>query len=96
MGLAVDVDDLFDILFDNDNDDDNDSTITPDTNTQPLINIVNSNVTITNTPNRHIVYDDDNLEFIFESPEGAIGAPPAEGDDIEGYEGLDFGKIIEI
>ena len=98
MGPGVDVDDIFDILYDYDNDDvDNDSTFTPDTNLHSVINIVNSNVTITNTPNRHIVYDDDdNLEFVFESPEGTFGAPPAEGDDIEGFEGLDFGEIIEI
>jgi hypothetical protein len=65
---------------------------------QPIININNSDVTIANTPSRHIVYDDDyNLEYIIESPEGTSGAPPSGVDDIDGDDiGLDFGDIIEI
>ena len=101
MGLAVDVDDIFDIIFDHDDIDDEYSestnTISTTSNQPPIINITNSNVTISNTPHRNIVYgEDDNLEFVFESPEGTFGAPPAEGDDIEGFEGFDFGEIIEI
>ena len=64
---------------------------------QPVINIINSNVTIANEPSRNVVYDDnDNLEFIFKEPFGTYGAPPSEGDDIEDDIHLDFGDIIEI
>ena len=56
---------------------------------QPVINITNSNVTISNQPSRHIVYDDDdNLEFIFEEPD-AIDYD----DDIPE---INFDEIVEI
>ena len=99
MGMDIQLSDVFQFIGENyeDDDDQSHSTTTNDTHTQPIINIVNSNVTITNTPNRHIVYDDDdNLEFVFESPEGTYGAPPADGDDDCDDIGLDFGEIIEI
>jgi hypothetical protein len=78
MGYDVELSDFFDFV-DQDIIDET-STRTPDnpldnnTILQPIINITNSNVTISNTPNRHIVYDDDdNLEFIFESLRGHLG-----------------------
>jgi uncharacterized protein YdhG (YjbR/CyaY superfamily) len=67
---------------------------TTHTNFQPVFNITHSNVTI--TPSRNVVYDNnDDYEFVFESPEGTFGVPSAGplDDDIEG---LDFGDIIEI
>jgi hypothetical protein len=98
MGINVDIDDPCEFIDFNDDDDvtlsPNSNSIPVNTNThlQPIINITNSNVTI--TPNRHIVYDDDdNIDFVFESPEGEFGALPSAGDDIEG---LDFSDIIEI
>jgi hypothetical protein len=101
MGLDVDIEDMCDFI---DFNDDDDSTITnsinantnTNTNYQPVFNITNSNITITNTPSRNVVYDNnDDYEFVFESPEGTFGAPSAGplDDDIDG---LDFGDIIEI
>ena len=75
MGTDITLTDLFDFIgedLESDDDDQSSSTIT-NQQPQPVINIINSNVTISNTPNRHIVYDDDdNLEFVFESPEGLL------------------------
>jgi hypothetical protein len=89
MGIDVTIDDLCDFIdFDDDvktlsSSNTNTIPLNNYTNLKPIINITNSNVTISNTPNRHIVYDDDdNLEFVFESPEGTFGAPPLAGDDI--------------
>jgi hypothetical protein len=101
MGVYVDIDEICDFIDFNPDEDISISSysnsITNKTNThlQPIINITISIVTISNSPSsRNIVYDDeDNLDFVFESPEGTFGAPPSFGDDIEG---LDFGDIIEI
>jgi hypothetical protein len=99
MGIDVNIDDIFVFI---DFDDDDDTTITnpiptnTHTNLQPVFNITNSNVTISNTPSRNVVYDNnDDYEFVFESPEGTFGVPSAGplDDDIDG---LDFGEIIEI
>ena len=103
MGLDVNIEDMCDFI---DFADDDDSTITnsinananthTNTNYQPVFNITNSNITITNTPSRNVVYDNnDDYEFVFESPEGTFGVPSAGplDDDIDG---LDFGDIIEI
>jgi hypothetical protein len=103
MGINVDVEDICDFIdFD---DDDTLSSNTTNTNPitinthhlQPIFNITNSNVTISKTPSRNIVYDNtnDDYKFVFESPEGTFGVPSAGtlDDDIDG---LDFGNIIEI
>jgi hypothetical protein len=97
MGIDVGVDDICDFI---DFDDDDDTTITTNThthtNSQPIFNITNSNVTISNTPPRNVVNDNnDDYEFVFESPEGTFGVPSAGplDDDIDG---LDFGDIIEV
>ena len=56
---------------------------------QPIINIINSTVTISNEPSRHIVYDDDdNIEFVFEEPD-ALG-------NYDDMPELNFDEIIEI
>ena len=110
MGIDVDIDDICEFIdFDMDNDnldyhhDDDNSSANTNTNQQPIINIINSTVTIgdnhhtTNT--NHIIYDDtnDEYEFIFENSFfGTYGAPPSAGDDIEDDIHLDFGDIIEI
>jgi hypothetical protein len=94
MGLDVDLVDIFDLIFDDDNNKVNDdSTLTteiplkPNTNLQPIINIINSNVTIANTPHRHIVYDDDdNIKFVFEKP-------AATADDYDDMPEINFDDI---
>jgi hypothetical protein len=104
MGIDVTIDDLCDFI---DLDDDITES-TDNTNTmqhqQPIINIINSNVTIGNN-NRYssdnIVYGDDNnndYDFIFEEPEGTFGVPSAgsHDDDIANDINLDFDDIIEI
>jgi hypothetical protein len=101
MGIDVYVEDICEFVdFDDDDDTStNTNSITTNTNTtnfQPVFNITHSNVTISNTPSRNVVYDNnDDLEFVFESPEGTFGVPSAGplDDDIDG---LDFGDIIEI
>ena len=105
MGVDVEIDDICEFVdfgLDYDTGDETASTLTASTiaNThsqQPVFNIINSRVTISNQPSRNVVYDDDdNLEFIFEEPFGTYGAPPSAGDDIEDDIHLDFGDIIEI
>jgi hypothetical protein len=99
MGIDVTIDDICEFIDFNPDDDislslSTNTNNTNNTNFQSIINITNSNVTISNTPNRNIVYDDDdNIDFVFESSEGTFGAPPANGDDIDD---LDFSDIIEI
>ena len=57
--------------------------------TQPIFNIINSNVTISNESSRHVVYDeDDNIEFVFEDPD-----VPVDYDDMPE---INFDEIVEI
>ena len=101
MGIDVSIDDLCDFIDLDDNDDITESS--NNTNIQqPIINIINSTVTIGNN-NRYasdnIVYDhNDDYNFIFEEPEGVFGVPSAgpHDDDIDNDIHLDFGDIIEI
>ena len=96
MGVDVDIDDICEFVdfgLDYDTGDDTASTLTTSTvNThshQPVINITNSNVTISNQPSRHIVYDDDdNLEFIFEEPDAI--------DYDDDMPEINFDEIVEI
>ena len=97
MGVDVDIDDICEFVdfgLDYDTGDETASTLTTSTtNTQshqPIFNIINSNVTISNQPSRHAVYDDDdNLEFIFEEPDD-------EHCDDDDMPELNFDEIIEI
>jgi hypothetical protein len=98
MGIDVHIEDICDFV---DLDDDDDTTTTNNTNTiqqhQPIINIINSNVTIGNNNNTtfsdNVIYDhNDEYEFVFEEPDGVFGAPSAGANDDD----LDFGNIIEI
>ena len=99
MGINVDIDDLCEFIDFNPDEDisissNNTSIPVSQPRFQDIININNSNVTI--TPSRNIVYDnDDDLEFVFESPEGTFGVPSA-GPNDDDIDGLDFGDIIEI
>ena len=103
MGIEVTIDDICDFV-DLDIDDD-ETTTTDNTNTihqQPIINIINSNVTIGNNNNNNTYHSnnvisdhDDDYNFIFEEPYGEFGTPSA-GDNDDDIDGLDFGDIIEI
>ena len=97
MGIDVDIDDICEFVdFDMDYDDGEEtaSSLTNTTTslsqtTQPIINIINSNVTISNEPSRHVVYDDeDNIEFVFEDPD-----VPVDYDDMPE---INFDEIVEI
>ena len=98
MGVDVELDDLFEFIdmYDDDGNE-TESTLshttslqrTPYQTTQPIINIINSTVTISNEPSRHVVYDeDDNIEFVFEDPD-----VPVDYDDMPE---INFDEIVEI
>ena len=96
MGVDVDIDDICEFVdfgLDYDTGDETASTLTTSTthtqSQQPVFNIINSHVTISNQPSRHVVYDDDNLEFIFEEPDDVH----CDDDDMPE---LNFDEIIEI
>ena len=96
MGIDVDIDEICDFIDLDDNDDITESSNNTIQHQQPVINIINSNVTIGNNNNTtfsdNVIYDNnDEYEFIFEEPGGEFGAPSAGADD-----DLDFGNIIEI
>ena len=93
MGVDVELDELFEFIdmYDDDGNE-TESTLshtTPYQTTQPIINIINSTVTISNEPSRHVVYDeDDNIEFVFEDPD-----VPVDYDDMPE---INFDEIVEI
>ena len=98
MGVNVEIDDICEFVdfgLDYDTCDETASTLTASTITntytqshQPVINIINSNVTIANEPSRNVVYDDnDNLEFIFEEPDVV---------DYDDMPEINFDEIVEI
>ena len=95
MGIDVDIDEICEFIdfgLDYDTGDETASTITNSTtNTtaqQPIFNIINSHVTISNQPSRNVVYDDDNLEFIFEEPDVSV--------DYDDMPEIKFDEIVEI
>ena len=98
MGIDVQLDELFEFIdMDYDDGDDTESSLSNTASlqsktihsTQPIFNIINSNVTTPNEPSRHVVYDDDdNLEFVFEDPD-----VPVDYDDMPE---INFDEIIEI
>ena len=96
MGIDVDIDEICEFIdfgLDYDTGDETASTLTNSTtNTtaqQPIFNIINSHVTISNQPSRNVVYDDDdNLEFIFEEPDVSV--------DYDDMPEINFDEIVEI
>jgi hypothetical protein len=96
MGINVEIDDICEFVdfgLDYDTGDETASTLTASTiannqSQQPVFNIINSTVTISNQPSRHVVYDDDdNLEFIFEEPDAV---------DYDDMPEINFDEIVEI
>ena len=98
MGIEVEFDDLFEFIdMDYDEGNETESTLSHTASsqsktihsTQPIFNIINSNVTILNDPSRHVVYDDDdNLEFVFEDLD-----VPVDYDDMPE---INFDEIVEV
>ena len=95
MGVDVEIDDICEFVdfgLDYDTGDETASTLTASTTNapaqQPVININNSNVTFSNERSRNVVYDDDNLEFIFEEPDASV--------DYDDMPELNFDEIVEI
>ena len=97
MGIDVNIDDICEFVdfgLDYDTGDETASSLTTSTvNThshQPIINITNSHVTIANERSRQVLYDDDNLEFIFEEPDDL------HCNDDDDIPELNFDEIVEI
>ena len=94
-GVDVEIDDICEFVdfgLDYDTGDETASTLTASTTNapaqQPVINIINSNVTFSNERSRNVVYDEDNLEFIFEEPDASV--------DYDDMPELNFDEIVEI